>query len=269
MELFSFNYPNSSAMRNAKGGPISAKARRYANGGPVGSIDPRLPLAPPPPAPSGSSDPDAFKNLPAGPAPTGSSDPDAYKNLESTIASSGAEALSSVLAPKGGGSGGSAASVQPEAIDPRSILAQAPRSGDHNNPALSGAISGAAGTIGALAGTAASAALGAVNGVAPGAGSVAGGAASQVIAAGAQMAGQVVNGAVNVLSSLLVGTATPAQTGQGYGAPLLAPTPAQPQANYQSIHNGNIVTNNLTEYQRLKDRKEAQRSAPFFNRVGS
>ena len=176
--------------------------------------------------------------------------------------------ITSVLAPKGGGSGGSAASVQPEAIDPRSILAQAPRSGDHNNPALSGAISGAAGTIGALAGTAASAALGAVNGVAPGAGSVAGGAASQVIAAGAQMAGQVVNGAVNVLSSLLVGTATPAQTGQGYGAPLLAPTPAQPQANYQSIHNGNIVTNNLTEYQRLKDRKEAQRSAPFFNRVG-
>jgi hypothetical protein len=82
------------------------------------------------------------------------------------------------------------------------------------------------------------------------------------------MAGDVAVGAANVLSALLVGTVTPSQTGQGYGAPLL---PQQQQQgggnNFQSIHNGNVVTNNLSEYSRLKDRKDAQKAAPFFNRV--
>lgn len=245
----------------AKGGPIPL--RKFNTGGPA-SIDPRLPITPPPPPPpppSGSSDPDAFKALPP-------ITEEAAKKVES-LAGAGGQALSSVLAPKGGGSGGSARAGQPTPKDPRSILAQASPSGSHNNPALSGVIKGAAGTIGALAGTAAAAGLSAVNGVAPGAGSAAGGAAAQIISAGAQMVGQVADGAVNILSSLLVGTATPSETGQGYGAPMLAPEAPKPTPNFQSIHNGDIVTNNLTEYQRLRDRRDAQRSAPFFNRMGS
>jgi hypothetical protein len=76
-------------------------------------------------------------------------------------------------------------------------------------------------------------------------------------------------GTINILSSLGVGTVTPSQTGQGYGAPLLPQPNSGPGiSNFQSIHNGNVVTNNLSEYSRLKDRKDAQKSAPFFNRVG-
>jgi hypothetical protein len=82
------------------------------------------------------------------------------------------------------------------------------------------------------------------------------------------MAGQVAVGAANIISSLLVGTVTPSDTGQGYGAPLLPQQqPGAGMNNFQSIHNGNIVTNNLSEYSRLKDRKDAQKAAPFFNRV--
>jgi hypothetical protein len=237
----------------------------YGDGGLV-DLPPIVP--PPPPPPSGSSDPDAFKNLvntPLVPSPSGSSDPQAFKDLSAITPASLAGGF---LSPKGGGGGGSAAAGAPKPKDPRSILAAAPTSDNHVNPALAGGIKGAFNTIGSLASTAAGigmagATLGAGAAI-PGGGA----AASALISAGTQMAGDVAVGAANILSSLLVGTVTPSQTGQGYGAPLL---PQQPQgggiSNFQSIHNGNVVTNNLSEYSRLKDRKDAQKSAPFFNRV--
>ena len=237
--------------------------RKFAPGGPV-SIDPNLI----PPPPSGSSDPDAFKNLDTPPPPSGSSDPDAFKDLSaiSTKAKEAAgSALGSILSPKGAGSA-SGGAKQAQTKDPRATLAQAPRSSDHNNPAFSGAIEGAFSTIGSLAGTAASLAIAGGTG---GIGAAGSGAAGAGISAGAQMAGQVASGALNILSSFLVGTVTPSDTGQGYGAPLLPQAPQNQVSNFQSIHNGNVVTNNLSEYSRLKDRKDAQKAAPFFNRVKS
>jgi len=232
----------------------------YADGGPV--------------SPTGSADPDAFKDLRAimskpliTPAATGSSDPDAFKNLAGNTVGN---AVGSALAPKGGASGMSASAPAPRAKDPRAILGRAPTSDEHTNPALSSGIRGAFNTIGAIAAQAAAAggslaSMGATGGApVPGAGQ----AASALVSEGFQIAGDVAAGAANIVSSFLVGTVTPSETGQGYGAPLL---PQQPQGggmnNFQSIHNGNIVTNNLSEYSRLKDRKDAQKAAPFFNRV--
>jgi hypothetical protein len=235
---------------------------KFANGGPV--------VAPP----SGGSDPDAWKDLSKvlstpliKPAASGSSDPDAFKDLEEITPASIAGSL---LAPKGGGGGMSAGAAAPKPKDPRAILGAAPRSDTYINPALAGAIKGGFSTVGGLvsqaAGFAGAAASAGVTGGAPIPG--AGQATSALVSAGFQMAGDVAVGAANIISALLVGTATPSQTGQGYGAPLL---PQQQQQgggnNFQSIHNGNVVTNNLTEYSRLKDRKDAQKAAPFFNRV--
>jgi hypothetical protein len=233
---------------------------KFANGGPV------------PPAPSGGSDPDAFKDLSKimttplfKPAESGSSDPDAFKDLSAITP---ANIVGSALAPKGGGGGVSASAAAPKPKDPRAILGAAPRSDSYVNPALAGAIKGGFNTVGSIISTAASlAAAGATSGASA---AIPGGsaAAASLISAGTQMAGDVAVGAANILSAFLVGTVTPSQTGQGYGAPLLPQQqPGGGVNNFQSIHNGNVVTNNLSEYSRLKDRKDAQKAAPFFNRV--
>jgi hypothetical protein len=235
---------------------------KFANGGPV------------PPAPSGGSDPDAFKDLSKfmttplfKPAESGSSDPDAFKDLSAITPASIA---GSVLSPKGVGGGVSAGAAAPKPKDPRAILGAAPRSDSYVNPALAGAINGVFNTVGGLvsqaAGFAGAAASAQATGGAPIPG--AGQATSALVSAGFQMAGDVAVGAANIISALLVGTVTPSQTGQGYGAPLLPQQqPGGGVNNFQSIHNGNVVTNNLSEYSRLKDRKDAQKAAPFFNRV--
>lgn len=169
-----------------------------------------------------------------------------------------------LLAPKGSAPKASASWGSSQPSDPRALLRPAPTSDEHNIPALSAGIQGAASTIGSLLATAASVGIGMTGG-----GALGGAAAASAIQAGAQLVGQYADGAVNILSSFLVGTVTPAQTGQGYGAPLLAAPPQPAVNNFQSIHNGNVVTNNLDEYNRLKDRKDAQRSLPFLNRVNS
>jgi hypothetical protein len=263
----------------------------YAGGGPVipflppltpaapGPIQPTPPPAPPPgtpgtPPPGPSATPPQGTNTPpvtnnpAEPAPL---DP---KDL-SKVAPLGKEAgaaLSAALTPKGGGGGVSGGSRAPTPKDPRATMGAAPTSDEHNLPALSSGIKGAWSTVGSLAAMAVQlGAAGATMGVG-GAAGIGGGAAAgstgQLIQAGAQIAGQVASGGVNILSALGVGTVTPSTTGQGYGAPML---PQQPTGitNFQSVHNGNVVTNNLSEYNRLKDRKDAQKAAPFFNRSGS
>jgi hypothetical protein len=198
---------------------------------------------------------------------SGSSDPDAFKNLDDiTPASLG----STLFSPKGGGSGGSASARSPRSKDPRAILGAAPTSDSHINPALAAGIKGGFNTVGAIvsqvAGAAGAAGSAGITQGAPIPG--AGQATSALVSAGFQMAGDVAVGAANIISSLLVGTVTPSDTGQGYGAPLLPQQqPGAAMNNFQSIHNGNVVTNNLSEYSRLKDRKDAQKAAPFFSRV--
>ncbi|ALF01473.1 tape measure protein [Mycobacterium phage Nicholas] len=150
-------------------------------------------------------------------------------------------------------------------IDPRSILGAAPANTDHNNPALSKGIQGAFSTVGSIASMAASAALSAGT---MGAGAAAAGPASSGIQAGAQMAGQVATGALNILSSLLVGTA-PGQTGttqNAYGAPVLPQGPPQSQPRGPAVVNnyGDIHTANYEEFHRGQQRREAQTQAPFL-----
>lgn len=171
--------------------------------------------------------------------------------------------------PKGGGGGGSAMARSPRTKDPRSQIAAPPSGAPHINPALAAGIRGAFDTAGTLANTAVQ--LGMAAGTSGMSAAIPGGsqAIGSLIQAGAKFAGDLAVGGANVVSSLLVGTVTPAETGQGYGAPLLPAQQPSPVNNFQSIHNGNIMTNNLNEYSRLKDRKDAQKSAPFFNRVNA
>jgi hypothetical protein len=218
--------------------------------------------------------PPVEQEMPLQPAPDPgdlSSVPDLNKVIEENPgAALAAEEIASRPTPTMGGSS-SASAAQPRGIDPRSKLGAAPTSTNHVNPALAMGIKGAISTIGNIASTAAQAGMAASTFGAsaaatqvPGAGQL----ASSIIGAGTQIAGDLAVGAANVVSSLLVGTVTPSDTAGGYGAPLL---PQQTQgaavSNFQSIHNGNVVTNNLSEYSRLKDRKDAQKAAPFFNRV--
>lgn len=261
-------------------------ARRFNEGG--GAIVPNLPPPPaPPPPPSLSTASGTGSAVAEGPNAQATNLATAAADKQGDVlgAKAGqsiseiAKAASGVIAPKGSAPNHSAGwGSSKEQKDPRSILGQAPTSDKHNTPWLSAGIQGAAQHIGQLAATAVSAAAGAAGAAGAGAsfgGSAGAGAAGAVagaaIQAGAQIAGNVADGAVNVLSSFLVGSVTPSQTGQGYGAPLLPAPPQQSQGGVtnQSIHNGNVVTNNLTEYNRLKDRKDAQKSAPFMNRVNS
>jgi len=260
---------------------------RFSTGGPVSD----LPLVPPPPPPK-TITPNVDPFVPALPNEIppqndlNTLEPSrmALSALGSTpeqIGQTGAGIVGSILAPKGAGSGGSPGAPQPKPSDPRAAIAPPPTSSQHIHPAMAAIISAPIGMIGSAIGQAASAAastgamaalagstMGGGAALAPIVAPMVGAAAGQLAQFGTQIANDVTVGAANVLSSLLVGTVTPSQTGQGYGAPLLPP-PTPPVNNFQSIHNGNVVTNNLTEYNRLKDRKDAQKAAPFFNRVGS
>ncbi|WP_124712915.1 NlpC/P60 family protein [Mycolicibacterium nivoides] len=150
-------------------------------------------------------------------------------------------------------------------VDPRSVAGAAPTNLDHNNPALSKGIQSGFTHVGSLIATAASMGAGAAGAAAPGAGA-AGGAAGAGIQAGAQIAGQVASGAVNILSSLLVGTLSGGSSPNAYGAPVL---PQQPQGgglggpavvnNYGDIH-----TASYDQFYQGQQRREAQTQAPFL-----
>ena len=168
-----------------------------------------------------------------------------------------------------GGSAGGGGEMSAEG-DPRAALGAAPVNDDHNNPALSAGVEGAFTHIGSLVATAASAAGGAAGMGAPGAGS-AGAAAGAGIQAGFQMGGQVASGALNILSSLMVGTLTPssgAPGGGAYGAPVL-PQQQQSQARGPSVVNqyGDIHTASYDRFAQDQKRREQQREAPFLTPV--
>lgn len=169
----------------------------------------------------------------------------------------------------GGGLTQPGGSAGPEG-DPRANYGAPPTSQDHNSPMVSGAISGIASTIGSAAAMAANVGMmGATMGgsaAIPGAGGMAGAG----IQAGAQMAGQIATGAVNILSSLLVGTATGGSTANASGVPLLPQrqpmqTGVAPMGQqYQDNRTYNIT--NLDEYRALQERDAAQQSNPFIGK---
>ena len=181
-----------------------------------------------------------------------------------------ADALSGV----GGGMGGGLpqpGAAGPNEGDPRGTLGSAPTSQNHNSPVVSGAISGIASSVGSIASMAAQAGMmaGTMGGSAaiPGAG----GAAGAGIQAGAQMAGAIATGAVNILSSLLVGTATNGSTASASGIPLL-PQRQEMQTGVPAmqgggrVHNGDIYVTNLDEYRRTNERMDAQAAMPFIGK---
>lgn len=154
--------------------------------------------------------------------------------------------------------------------DPRSALGAAPLSNEHNNPALSAGIQGAWNHVGSLAATAASMAMAAGSGGA-GAGPGAGMAASG-IQAGFAMGGQVAAGLTNVLSSLLVGTATNGSTASASGVPMLPQRePASAgvrQVVQQRVHNGDVHIANTDEWRRMEQNRLAQDVMPHISKYG-
>lgn len=249
-----------------------------------------LPIAPPPApdAPTGPVGPEAGAPQPdmspaaAGPAATpvpstgGAPGPGATAPAPDPGALPGVQdALSSIGglgASIGGGGGGGL--PQPGAIgnngsDARGTLGAAPTKQDHNNPALAGAVTGAASTIGGLISMAASAASAAGGMTAPGAGA-GGQVASQFIQAGAQMAGTAINSGLNILSSLMVGTATNGSTASASGVPLLPQRqPMQsgvPAISQGRVHNGDVYLTNMDEYRRTQERMDAQAAMPFIGK---
>ena len=168
-------------------------ALHRADGGPV---IPPMPSAPPPPTPpptpppmpanpaSGAPKPPPGAPAPAPGAPTplvpGAPD---VPPPPSSPADDAAKALSGIKLP---------------------TIGAAPASSDHNLPAISKGISSGAAAIGSLVSSAIGAAASAGGAMAPGAGA-AGAAGGALASTAIAMGGQVVSGAFNLISSLLVG----------------------------------------------------------------
>ncbi|QNL30740.1 tape measure protein [Mycobacterium phage Estes] len=253
---------------NAKAIPKSAM-QRFADGGwpllqpqpAAGQAPGPLDLGAPAPAPAGPAPAPAAGGAPGPGATAPAPDPGALPAVQDAMSSLGG---------LGGGIGGAGGSVgQPGASptdvgDPRSVFGASPTSNEHNNPALSGAIQGAAGAIGGLAGMAASMGLTSVGGPA------AGGAGGAGIQAGAQIAGSAITGGLNILSSLLVGTATGGSTASASGVPLLPERQQQqtgvPQIN--AVDNRQYHVTNLDEFKRVQQTSDAQAAMPFIGKYG-
>ncbi|AEK09942.1 tail length tape measure protein [Mycobacterium phage Rey] len=251
---------------NSKAIPRDA-IQRFAEGGwpllqpqPVpGQTPGPLDLGAPAPAPAGPAPAPAAGGAPGPGATAPAPDPGALPAVQDAMSSIGG---------LGGSIGGAGGSVgQPGASptdvgDPRAVFGASPTSNDHNNPALSGAIQGAAGAIGGLAGMAASMGLTTVGGPA------AGGAGGAGIQAGAQIAGSAITGGLNILSSLLVGTATSGSTQSASGVPLL-PDRQQMQTGVPQINavdNRQYHVTNLDEFKRVQATSDAQAAMPFIGK---
>lgn len=250
-----------------------------------------MPVPPPPPMPAPAA---GVAGQSAGPLPQGAVGASVVDTAPSTGGAPGSgatapapdpgalpsvgEALTGLSETAGGAGGAAAGANQPGAsssdtADPRATLGMAPASGDHTNPAISGAISGAASTIGSLAATAAS--LGAGVGTAGASAAMPGGMGSPSagIQAGAQIAGAVATGAVNILSSLLVGTATNGSTANASGVPMLPQRPPiqtgvdpNPGGAGGRVHNGDIYVSDMSDYRRTTERMDAQAQMPFIGK---
>lgn len=230
------------------------------------------PLPPPAPTPPPPMAPGAGAPSTAGDSPVAG----ATGEQPSLATDTANQAVGDALSGLGGalGSTGDGGMSPPSALGPqpntdqRAVLGSAPTNLDHNLSAVSTGINSAASTVGSAIGAAIGAASTAGGAAAPGAGA-AGGAASSLAASGAQIAGTAINGAVNILSSLLVGTATPggSQSAGAYGAPL-APGPTGNPLHQQGpgiVNNyGDIHTANYDEFYKGQQRREAQQQAPLM-----
>lgn len=244
---------------------------------PTGGVVPPPPAQPIGPAAPAGSAPVAPVGAPANTAPsTGGApgpgatapapDPGALPQVEGAL-----QGASGLLAGSGAAGGGAQPGATPtdQGGDPRATLGAAPVSQDHTNPALSAGIQGAASHIGSLVATAASMAGGAAGAGAPGAGAGAA-MAGAGIQAGAQIAGQVATGAVNILSSLGVGTLTGGSTAQASGVPLLPQRQPMQSGVPQRVHQGDnhYHVTNLQEFKRTEERLAAQQQAPYLSTFG-
>jgi hypothetical protein len=225
---------------------------------------PPPPPAPVPPAPMGPTA-GAEAGQPTAPAPTTAvtGPGEAENNALSQVGS----ALSGIGASIGGATGAEAPAGASPTSDPRSVLPAAPQNLDHNLPAVSKGIQAAGSAISSAVSTAMS--VGSMG--AGGAGAVGGGAASG--AASSAVAGFInagtgaATGAVNILSSLLVGTLSRGGTGGAYGTPLVP----QQQSQYAGPSvvnnwNGGVHTSNNEEFYKIQQRRELQNASPMLPR---
>lgn len=256
----------------------SNKLPGFADGGVVNPMFPTAPLPPVPPPPSTPPPPpapvpppsngpvaDAAAGMPTAPTPV--TDNAGPGDAESTALKDVGAALGGLGGAIGGVTDGAQAPAggNPEG-DPRATLGAAPQNLDHNKPAVSQGIQSAASAIGSAVSMAMSAA--AAGGSMGMGGGMAAGAASAPIQSLIQAGGTAVAGAVNILSSLGVGTVTPsASTAGAYGAPL---TPEgmgqQAYTGPQVVNNwnGGVHTSNNEEFYKLQQRRELQNAAPYL-----
>lgn len=245
-----------------------AAAPGVGNGPLPGPPPPPAPAGPPPPAlaPPAVHDPAqgvATNGIPStggapGPGATAPApDPGATPQVADAL-----KGLGQAIGAGGGGVDGGPQGGQPGADpsnqgDPRATLGAGPASNDHLNPALSAGVKGAFNQAGAI-GSAAAGAFG-------------GGAASSLIAGGAQIAGSVATGALNILSSLLVGTATSGSTASASGVPLLPQRQGDqgvPNIVPQQVNNQTYNISSMHELSRLQEQVAAQNAMPFIGKYG-
>lgn len=253
---------------NANQLPGFADGMMWPTPAPAPVTPPPAPVAPPPaPAVPVPAAPDpvgpqasAEAGVPAPPTDPASPSPaegeqTALSDIGAALGGIGGALGEGAEAPEGG---------TPEG-DPRSALGAAPQNLDHNKPAVSQGIQAAAGAIAGAVSTAMQAASVAANASAPGSGqgvSSAAGIVNGMIAAG----GTAVSGAVNILSSLGVGSVTPSSSTAGaYGSPLLPSAQGQDPYKGPAVvnnWNGGVHTSNNDEFYRIQQRRELQAAAP-------
>lgn len=136
---------------------------------------------------------------------------------------------------------------------------------NHVHPALKKGIRSAASTIGGIASMAINAAASAGSFGAAGA---AGGAAGNLAAGLIQQGGKIIEGIANVPSSLLVGTLTGGTTQNVSGVTQRASNPSGSKVFDNSSHYGDVYTNDLDEYFRRQDLREAQATQATLARWG-
>jgi hypothetical protein len=226
-------------------------------------------VAPPPAAPTAGLAP-STGGAPGPGATAPAPDPGALPPVADAL--SGIGSMGGLL---GGGGLAQPGAAGDAGADPRAVLGAAPTSQEHTLPAISAGIKGAASAIGGLIATAGQGAMmagtmgaGAAAGGMGGMGG--GGGGGQLAEAGAKIAGDVAVGAVNVISSLLVGTATNGSTASASGVPMLpqrqpvqSGVPAVPSGR---VHNGDIYLTNMDEYRRTQERMDAQAQMPFIGK---
>jgi hypothetical protein len=137
-------------------------------------------------------------------------------------------------------------------------------SGDHNHPALSKGITSGFAAAGNVAAMAAS------MGMAAGGGGGGGGMGGMISGLFGQ-AGKIANNVANVASSFLVGNITGGTTENPYGVTQRGSVPTGGSKVVDASNNqyGDVYTNNLDEYFKLQDRRNAQKAQSGLGRWGT